>query len=72
MIFDELPEYGKDLKGLTKRYRSLPEDIGTLKKALKAKPNPRPPFSFKINGLGIQSCIIKVKKNACRSLKVKA
>jgi hypothetical protein len=48
MIFDELPEYGKDLKGLTKRYRSLPEDIGTLKKALKAKPNPSHPLALRL------------------------
>ncbi|MCD4695444.1 MAG: hypothetical protein K8S16_04305, partial [Bacteroidales bacterium] len=31
----------------------------------------RPPFSFRIDGLGIASCIIKVKKIACRSLKGK-
>lgn len=71
MTFEELPEYLKDLKTLCKKYRSLPEDINTLKKALKVKPNSNPPFSFEINGLGVQDCIIKVKKIACKSLKGK-
>ena len=33
------------------------------------EPNERPPFSFRIEGLGIKSCVIKVKKIACKSLK---
>jgi hypothetical protein len=32
-------------------------------------PDERPPFSFRIEGLGLSTCVIKVKKIACRSLK---
>ncbi len=71
MIFEELPEFRKDLKKLSKKYRSLPDDLEVLKKVLKLKPDQRPPFSFRIEGLGIESCIIKVKKIACKSLKGK-
>lgn len=69
MIFDELPEYKKDLKDLLKKYRTLTEDLETVKKVLSVSPNERPPFSFRIEGLGIETCVIKVKKIACRSLK---
>lgn len=71
MEFDELEEFKRDLKKLTKRYRSLKEDIKTIKKVLKVNPEARPPFSFRINNLGITSCVIKVKKIACKSLKGK-
>src|SRR5690606_39217970 len=69
--FDQLDEFKKDLKKLLKKYRSLNEDLLVLKKVLRTSPGGRPPFSFRIDGLGIQSCIIKVKKIACRSLKGK-
>jgi mRNA-degrading endonuclease RelE of RelBE toxin-antitoxin system len=69
MIFEELTEYKKDLKQLLKKYRSLPEDIEVVKKVLKVNPNERPPFSFHINDLAIETCVIKVKKIACKSLK---
>ena len=32
-------------------------------------PDARPPFSFRIDNLGIESCVIKVKRIACKSLK---
>lgn len=69
MTFDELDEFKKDLKKLHKRYRSLNNDLAVLKKVLRTGPEERPPFSFKIDGLGIQTCVIKIKKVACRSLK---
>lgn len=46
MIFLELDEYKKDLKSLTKKYRSLPEDLDVVKQVLFVIPNERPPFSF--------------------------
>ena len=64
-----MPEYSKDLKQLLKKYRTLPEDMSNLKKALAVEPNADPPFSFRIDGLGIETCVIKVKKIACRALK---
>jgi mRNA-degrading endonuclease RelE of RelBE toxin-antitoxin system len=69
MKFDELDEYKKDLKKLQKKYRTLQDDIEIVKKVLEVKPESRPPFSFQIDGLGLESCIIKVKKIACKSLK---
>jgi hypothetical protein len=71
MKFEELPEYERDLKRLLKRLRSLRDDVEIVKRVLKANPEERPPFSYRINGLGIQTCVIKVKKIACRSLKGK-
>lgn len=69
MIFDELPEFKKDLKVLLKKYRTLHDDLAEVKTILKKKPGVRPPFSFQLDDLGIESCVIKVKKIACRSLK---
>jgi len=69
IVFEELPEYLKDLKQLLKKYRTLNEDIATLKKILMVEPDEDPPFSYRIEGLGITTCVIKVKKIACRALK---
>lgn len=69
MIFVELDEFKKDLKSLLKKYRSLTEDLAVIKQILKVFPNERPPFSFEINDLKLNACIIKVKKIACKSLK---
>ena len=69
MIFVELDEFKKDLKSLLKKYRSLTEDLAVIKQILQVFPNERPPFSFEINDLKLNACIIKVKKIACKSLK---
>ena len=69
MTFEELSEFKKDLKKLLKKYRSLNDDLIIVKKVLEVNPNERPPFSFQIDNLGIETCIIKVKKIACKSLK---
>ncbi len=69
MTFEELNEFKKDLKKLLKKYRSLNDDLEVVRKVLKAEPEERPPFSFRIDGLGIKTCIIKVRKIACKSLK---
>ena len=47
----------------------LEDDLEVVRKVLTAEPGERPPFSYRIDGLGIQSCVIKVKKIACKSLK---
>jgi hypothetical protein len=69
MIFLELEEFKKELKSLLKKYRSLTEDLEIVKQILLIFPNERPPFSFEINDLKLNTCIIKVKKLACKSLK---
>lgn len=69
MKFEELPEYLKDLKQLLKKYRTLKLDMEDLQKTLEVEPDAEPPFSYRIEGLGIETCVIKVKKIACRALK---
>lgn len=69
MTFNELPEFRKDLKYLLKKYRTLNEDLEVVQRVLKVTPDERPPFSFRIENLGIETCIIKLKKIACKSLK---
>lgn len=69
MTFNELTEFNKDLKKLLKRYRTLKDDLEVVKKVLDIKPHARPPFSFQIDNLEVETCIIKVKKIACRALK---
>ena len=71
MTFEELEEYKKDLKKLSKKYRTLPEDIEVVKKVLFVNPKERPPFSFRIDNLGVKTCVIKVKKIASKSFKGK-
>ncbi|MBK9731136.1 MAG: hypothetical protein IPO83_07590 [Chitinophagaceae bacterium] len=36
---------------------------------LEVTPQERPPFSFRIDNLGLETCVIKVKKIACKALK---
>lgn len=69
MEFEELTEFKEDLKSLLKKYRTLNDDLKEVKTILRKKPDKRPPFSFCIDNLGIETCIIKIKKIACRSLK---
>ena len=69
MNFDELEEFRKDLRKLLKKFRTLNENLQVVKQVLEVIPDQRPPFSFRIDNLGIETCIIKVKKIACKSLK---
>ena len=69
MTFDELTEFEKDLKNLLKKYRTLDDDLEVVKRVLEVTPDERPPFSYRINDLGIETCVVKVKKIACRALK---
>lgn len=69
MTFDELSEFKKDLKYLLKKYRTLNDDLAIVKRVLEVKPDERPPFSFRIEDLGLETCIIKVKKIACKAMK---
>jgi mRNA-degrading endonuclease RelE of RelBE toxin-antitoxin system len=69
MTFDELTEFKKDLKNLLKKYRTLNDDLDVVKRVLEVNPDERPPFSFRIDNLGLETCIIKVKKIACKALK---
>ena len=41
MIFEELPEFKKDLKTLLKKYRTLNDDLGVVKQVLEVIPDER-------------------------------
>ncbi len=69
MEFNHLPGFEKELKTLLKKYRTLNDDLAEIKVILRKLPNERPPFSFRMDNLGIETCIIKVKKIACKALK---
>ena len=69
MEFGEIEEFKKDLKRLSKRFTTLSDDMVIVKKVLTVSPDERPPFSYRIDGLGIKTCIIKIKKIASRSLR---
>ncbi|MBI3234317.1 MAG: hypothetical protein HYZ42_09800 [Bacteroidetes bacterium] len=70
-LFEELNEFKKDLKQLLKKYRTLNEDLEVVKQDLNDEPGDSPPFSYRINGLGIETSVIKVKKIACKAIKGK-
>lgn len=69
--FEEISPFRKDFKNLLKRYRTLVDDIEIVKRVLEILPEDRPPFSYRIDNLGIEGCVVKVKKIACKSLKGK-
>ena len=69
IVFEEIAPYKKDFKTLVKKYKTLADDLETVRKVLCVLPEDRPPFSFRIDNLGIENCVIKVKKMACKSLK---
>jgi len=71
MEFNQLPEFDKDKTSLSKRYRTLNDDLEVVKTILDKRPDERPPFSFRIDNLGLETCIIKIKKIACKALKGK-
>lgn len=71
IVFEEIDLFRKDCKNLLKKYRSLEDDLEVVKKVIQVLPDARPPFSFRVDNLGIKSCVIKVKKIACKSLKGK-
>lgn len=45
--------------------------MAVVKDVLKVRPDAQSPFSFRIDGLGIANCVIKVKKIASDSFKGK-
>lgn len=71
MKYDQLAEFGKDLKYLSKRFRSLEDDLEVLKKVLSIQPSASPPASFLMNNFNANQEIIKIKKFACKALKNK-
>lgn len=71
MNFEEHKGFKKDVKELSKKRKSLVEDLCVLKKVLAIFPNQRPPFSFQVDHHFPAGKIIKIGKVACKSLKGK-
>ncbi len=69
MKYECLDEFEKDLKKLSKKFRSLPDDLEVLKKVLAISPVVSPPTSFSISNLNVSHEIVKVRKFACKALK---
>ncbi|MFR9619492.1 MAG: hypothetical protein SNI12_08305 [Rikenellaceae bacterium] len=68
---ERLVEFEKDLKQLRKRYKTIDDDISVVERVITVEPTARPPFSFQIDNLGLETCVIKVRKIASRSFKGK-
>ena len=51
MVFDEIPEFERDVKQLLKKYRSLHDDLKIVKRVLEILPDERPPFSYRLENL---------------------
>ncbi|MFI3297704.1 MAG: hypothetical protein R3Y59_08785 [bacterium] len=68
---ERLSEFDKDLKQLRKKYKTIDDDISIVERVITVEPTARPPFSFKIDNLGLETCVIKVRKIASRSFKGK-
>jgi len=72
MDFSSLPEFDKEFKNLLKKFRTLIKDLDLLKERILVKyPRGYPPAIFRIDNLGIQTEIYKVKHFRCRALKQK-
>jgi mRNA-degrading endonuclease RelE of RelBE toxin-antitoxin system len=69
MRFETLTEFEKDLKRLLKKFRTLNSDLEDVKTILRSKPDERPPYSFRIDNMGITTCVIKIKKITSDSMK---
>ena len=70
--FEYKEEFEKDLARLKKKYRSLDQDLGILKKVIIVNLNGIPGKIVQISDLGlISSKIFKVKRFRCSSLKGK-
>ena len=66
MIFIYIPEFDKDIKRLLKKYKSIEDDLTSIKSILEILPKAQPPFSYLIDNLGITVPIIKIKKNSIK------
>lgn len=69
MEFSTLSEFDNELSKLSKKFRTLKEDIDLLKKVLVVYPRIHPPTCIRISNLGIKTEIYKVKHFRCKSLK---
>src|SRR5690349_7992623 len=67
--FESSPEFEKDLRLLSRRYKTIDDDLHVMKKILATKPDARPPFSELLVEHGDGCKTIKVNHFATKSLK---
>jgi mRNA-degrading endonuclease RelE of RelBE toxin-antitoxin system len=72
-IFDEVPEFSKDMKKLNKEYNTIYDDLETFKKALSVALPDGLPGIVPLPNLGnsIKYPVYKVRKFHCKALKGK-
>lgn len=71
MEFSTRPEFDDELNRLLRKFRSLNGDLESLREILVRYPRGYEPVVFRINNLGIETEIYKVKHFRCRALKSK-
>lgn len=71
VIFEEVSEFTREFKKLSKKYKSLNEDLETYKKALLDKLPNYPPGTVQISNIGkkVTTPIYKVRHFRCKALK---
>lgn len=69
MKFKSLPEFERDLRRLSRRYKTIGDDLQVIKKILALQPEARPPFSELLEDPDLGCKTIKVKHFATKSLK---
>lgn len=68
MEFTSLIEFDSEFADLSKKYRSLKEDLEVLKAVLLKYPRGYEPVIFRIPGLGVETEVYKVKNFRCKAL----
>jgi len=58
ILFNELPEFKRDLKNLLKKFRTLNDDLEVFKQDLNDEHGESPPFSFKIDNFGVGGGVV--------------
>jgi hypothetical protein len=71
IAFAEIDEFSREFARLLKRWRSLEDDINTLKQVLAATPRGFEPSVSRIAGLRTKAEIYKVKHFRCSAMKGK-
>lgn len=66
---EKLPVFEKDIKALRKKYKTIDDDLCVIEKVISVNPSAAPPFSYTIDGLEIETCVIKVRKIASKLFK---
>ena len=70
-VFDERAEFSREFARLSKKWKSLPDDLAVLKKFLEFSPRGHEPVISRISGLAVKTEIFKVRHFRCSAMKGK-